>query len=81
MKKKMYSVRDVKVEAYNQPMFFDNEKQMYGAIIRLLRDPQADLTKNAQDYQIYAVGEFDTDTGVIDPIPPQFLFNVVDLSE
>lgn len=81
MKFKMYSVKDTKIDAFNRPMFFQNEKHMYASIERTLKDPDSDLARHAADYQLFYLGEFDDVTGVIDGVPPQFLFNAAELAE
>lgn len=73
---KVYSLRDVRTEAFMRPMFVQNQKVIERVMEDGLRDESSNLSRHPEDYQLYYLGEFDEDTGKIDSVPPEFLFNV-----
>lgn len=65
MKLKIYAIRDQQVDAFSTPIFMVST----GHAIRGFSDQVNDKTENnmlnkhAEDFALYALGEFDTDTG------------------
>ena len=65
MKSKLYCIRDQKIGAFAQP--FPGETE--GAVLRGLKAAidggQGDIAKYPTDFDLYELGEFDPETGVI----------------
>lgn len=77
MKKKIYSLFDKKIQAYQTPMVVDHE----GQIVRSLQDAVNgrevnDLTQHAADFDLYKLAEMDMESGIIEPATPQPVFIV-----
>lgn len=64
MVKKVYSIRDNKMESYGQLVFIDNDavaSRMFGDLV--LNDHDSLIGKHPADFGIYCLGEFDDKTG------------------
>ena len=61
MIKKMYCLFDKKIEAYGNPMPYINEDSAKGELAAHLNHDKEDI--NAADYELYFIGDFDTNTG------------------
>ena len=73
-KMKAFSIHDTKAEGFNTPFF----QQTFGLAERAFKeaanDPQSQICKNKSDFKLYYVGEFNQQTGVIEPVtPPQHI--------
>lgn len=65
MKLKMYTVFDVKSEAYLQPFFMQTKGQALRAWITSVNDPNTNFCKYPGDFTLFEIGEFDDSNGVI----------------
>lgn len=74
MKQPIYAIRDMLVE-FHAPMVGVNDEQM-------IRDFKVFCSKKAElerpDLQLYKIGEYDTVTGKITPIEPDFITGGID---
>lgn len=64
---KIYTVYDLKAEAYLQPFFSPTNLSAIRSIADLLHDPKHMFTKHIEDYSLYCIGEFDDNTSHIQP--------------
>lgn len=73
MKIKMYSIRDRKIASFGNPMFGLH----HGGMIRSFSDEvnrvddKNDLNKHSEDFDLYFLGEFDTDNGMFSTVVPE----------
>jgi len=67
---KIYAIRDRALDAYNRPFFL----QADGAAIRAFQDEinnkESELSKHPDDYDLYTIGSFDDNKGVISAHEP-----------
>lgn len=75
---KAYSIRDVRVEAYNRPSFVQNEAVMKRSVEDALMTESHAFALHPEDFQVYYIGEFDEETGKFEAVAPEHVFNVVD---
>jgi poly-D-alanine transfer protein DltD len=68
MKTQIFSVYDSKAEAYNTPMFVPTKGQAIRAFSDQVNEPGSELNKHPEDYTLFCLGEFDSDTGLITPL-------------
>lgn len=61
---KLYSVKDVVVGHFKNPACFNNDNECIRAIKYSLNSIN-DLSRQCEDLQMWCLGEFDTETGVI----------------
>lgn len=81
MIKEIYVIKDNAVDAFNTPIYFNSEKEMVGTFTRQLRNEESYEFKNKQDFHVYYLGTFDTETGKLDSIPAEFKFSLDSLAE
>lgn len=74
------AVLDRKAKSYGPPLMFQNvdiaRRMAQGLMAN--RSGGSDLDKYPEDFDLYLIGEFDTDTGVIGGGTPQYLFTFSD---
>lgn len=61
---KLYSIKDTVVGHFRSPAQFNNDSEAIRAVKYALKSVN-DLSRNCKDYQMWCLGEFDTETGVI----------------
>lgn len=71
------SIHDSKAEAFSQPMFFQAVGQALRSFIDAVteNDPKSNLANHSADFNLFQIGEFDDQTGVITPMAPMHLGN------
>lgn len=60
---KAFAVRDQKGECFRTPFFLKTPGEAIRDFSKLCKDPQSMLNQFPEDYDLYAVGEFDEDLG------------------
>ena len=60
---RMYSVFDMKVEAFRQPFFFRTKGEALRAWSDLVNDSQSEINAHPEDYVLYEFGTMDSSTG------------------
>lgn len=69
MKHFVYSVHDVKAEAYLRPFFVPSHGLAIRSFENEVRNPDSPMHTNPEDYTLFQLGEFDDDTGSIKELP------------
>lgn len=73
---KIYTLLDNKVEAYNQPMFFNDDAQVKDALSSYINSDESPEI-NPVDYDLFYLGEFDNQTGKFNTLDaPKHLINL-----
>lgn len=68
-KLQIFAVRDQKAEAFvQQPFFCLARGQAVRGFSDAVNDPKTELCAHPGDYELFYIGEFDQDTGVLDPV-------------
>lgn len=76
----IYSIRDNKAETYNTPWYSVNDATAKRSFAQAVNDPNHDLAKDAQDYDLFWIGLWDDQTGHILPAEaPKHLCNGLDM--
>lgn len=78
MKQIIFSIHDSKAEAYINPFFLPTEGLATRSFGDCVNDPNHQFYLNPADYTLFAIGEFDSDTGVIEYQEKRSLGNGVD---
>lgn len=82
MIKEIYTLRDNKVEVYNQPFYGFNREQVERDMLLIANDEQQSLSARAEDYALYYLGTFDDQTGKHDFVDaPEHVLNLIDLKK
>lgn len=72
MKLKIYSIRDAKIEAFNQPF----TARTHGEARRMFMNTAAgdnNIFRNHADYQLYYIGDLDDANGELHPMVPEMI--------
>ena len=76
----IYSIYDVKAEAYLTPFFMQNDALLKRTIKDTLQDPNHLFGKHPEDYIVYFGGTFDDTTGTFELEDTlKVLFKLIDL--
>jgi hypothetical protein len=79
MKKLIVTLKDDKLEVYNQPVFIRNKGEAARMMEEMVQDPKSPLSKYPNDFALYEIGTWDEDTGTIQLHENhQYLFRPVD---
>lgn len=81
MEIQVYSVYDVKAEAYMQPIFVQNEAIARRAFGNSIKDPTSPLGKNPEDYYLALVGIWDDQAGQFREITTRMILNGLAVQE
>jgi len=68
VKLRVFAVYDSKAEQYMQPFFFVTRGQAMRAFLDALSDDKHEFNKHAEDYTLFELGEYDQDTGYMEPL-------------
>lgn len=78
----IYVVKDTKAQTYGMPFFQRNHVTATRAIANEVRraDPTNTIYTNPEDFELYAIGTFDTDTGRVTGLEqPQLIATALSL--
>lgn len=75
------SVRDSAVKSFGTPMVFANEASAHRVFMNEVNreDPTNLLNANRSDFDLYHVGNFDPDTGVLTGVEPTVILHGRDI--
>ena len=75
MKHGVFSIRDTCVQAFHLPMVFQNRAGAVRALGDAVNRPGQDNAyfQHPEHYQWYEIGSFDDETGVLEPLVPEFV--------
>lgn len=81
MKLNIYAIRDVKISAFSQPFY----SQTHGSALRAFSDHVNDngsaANKHPEDYELYHLGDFDDQVGIINGQTPVHIGNALEYKE
>lgn len=68
MELKVYSIRDQKGEKFNTPFFQNTHGEAERSFRHVANDPQSFVNKYPEDYDLYYIGSYDDQTGLMKPL-------------
>lgn len=75
---KIYGIRDTKTEIFNNPFFNHSHGEAERNFTDLVNDPQSQVNRYPEDFDLYFMGEYETKTGKISPLDtPQHMTKAV----
>ena len=77
----MCAVRDSAVQAYMRPFVVPHKGGAVRGFMDEVRRPDSELNKHPEDYELWLVGAFDEDTGVVEAVPHECLVRGKDAKE
>lgn len=75
----MFSIRDIKAEAFARPFFSKNAPMAMREIQTAVNGSDNSMKTYADDFSLFHLGEFDEVSGTIISIEPRFLCGIADL--
>ncbi|AXH74692.1 MAG: nonstructural protein [Microviridae sp.] len=81
MQKQLFSVRDITADVYASPFTSTNKMTATRDFAHACRDPQSQLSKNPEDFQLFLVGVFDDDLGIITGQAPELICNATQFQQ
>jgi len=77
---KLIAIKDIKAEAFQAPNFVNSEPEAIRSVQSYMMTEQSNFTRFPEDYEIYNLGEFDTITGQLTPLPsPKFIISLTSI--
>lgn len=78
----IYTIRDVKSNIFNTPFVQTHKIGALRQFEQLVRDPQSMISKYPADFQLYEIGEFNSQDGRISSHDvPVFIANATDFNQ
>jgi len=71
MKKQILAIKDQKADYFLDPMLTKTIGEGERQFQQIASDPKTLLHTNPEDFVLYHLGEFDTTTGLVEPILPK----------
>lgn len=81
MKLKLFALRDSATNQYGNVMTFVAPGQALRTIADEMRNNESPLGKHPSDFEIYELGEYDVETGMIEPQTPRSVARLADLAQ
>lgn len=81
MQYEIYSIRDIKANAYHRPFFVPNRAVAIRAVTDIAQDTQTDIGKHPEDYQLFYLGTYDDNTGALSSTAPEHVLNINTIGE
>jgi len=75
MQKVICSVRDLAAGVYSAPFTSQNSGTAMRDFAHACKDANSQLSKNPEDFQLFIVGQFDDELGILTPQAPSLLAN------
>lgn len=75
----MFSIHDSKLNVWSAPMMFEHSGQAERAIQEIFQDQKSQLNKYPEDFTVFQIGDFDSDSALLTSIPPHHLITIKSL--
>lgn len=82
--KQIYTLSDSKVSNFLTPFYVENEAMAIRNIASHFHpsaNPESMILQHPQDFDLYYLGEYDTDTGKFETVPPKHISNLVQIRD
>ncbi len=76
---KIFTIRDSKAEAYHNPFFATNIALAIRMLEQTVQDQSTLLAKYPADFELFIIGEFDDQAGLVEPTPSVSLGRLIDI--
>lgn len=79
---KAYSIRDGKAQFYHTPYYKAHEGEAVRDFQQVVNDEKSTVSKFPEDFDLFHVGEYQTDTGLFSPLEsPTHIRKALDLKQ
>lgn len=79
MKQFLYAVRDSAADSFANPFTFATNALAIRAFSTEVNNAQSMMNQHRNDYELWVIGEFESDTGIVQPIVPRSLIRAADV--
>lgn len=81
-KMQMFTIQDVRAEAFMRPFFMENEQTAVRAVGTMLVEQKDDLSKFPEDYALWRIGMFCTIHGTVTALDaPEYIGNLANIQK
>lgn len=81
MQIQVFSIFDIKAQAYMQPFFMNSTGMATRAFAEPVNDPEHLFCKNAEDFSLYRIGVFNDSNGTFESGTPEFICQALSLKK
>lgn len=79
-KMEIFAIRDTKAEAFNPPFYQRTKAEAERSLQRLVLDPDSNVSKFPEDFDLYHLGTYNDSTGEISPLPsPEHIIKAINV--
>lgn len=78
---KIYAIKDIAIEAFGQPIFVRAQGQAVRSFMDECKNPESQLNKYPNDYELYYIGEYQDETGTIMGVTPERINRATDFTQ
>lgn len=71
----IYSVRDDAIGAFMNPFYTRSRGEALRSFQDAVNDPKSTFNSHVTDYNLYYLGEYDDNTGIFTPVPPDHVIS------
>lgn len=75
---KIYAIHDRAIEAYGQPFFVKSQGQALRSFRDECENRESQFNKHPADYDLYLIGDYNDETGIITPQQPERVARATD---
>lgn len=76
---KAFSIKDSKAEVYNPPFFKPTHGEAERTFRELANDEKTNVNKYPEDFSLWYVGNYNEQTGILEPKEPTHLHNAISM--
>ena len=73
MQLSIYTMLDLVAKTYTNPFYMHNDLEATRMFYSWLKNPELPMNAHPDDYSLYHIGYYDTDTGIIETADPHNL--------
>lgn len=83
MNQEIYSIKDTATQSFGQPMFLQTVLQALRLFINEVNREDANnpLYTNPDDFELYRIGQYNNDTGSLQPQEPELIKRAKDVTK
>lgn len=78
MKLQIYCIYDSKVLDYANPFYLHSEGELRRGFVEVCMNPETKMNKYPNDFSVYHIGEWNSESGIISSHPPALVMTAVE---
>lgn len=82
MRLKLYAYRDSKIETFTDPFLQHTPGEAERTFRDTVANPKSKLNQHPEDFSLYYLGEYETNTGIISPLKaPEHIMQAIQVAQ